>query len=982
MSTTFFPVLAAACFLATPLLAQNYNGVPFSLVAQSGNSLTDGMRTFRSAEITGEKIDFAASNSVSDFALFRSDGGTATTLLNETTTLGSGPASERLEGLFQRVEAGADAPITIEAKVGGVPGYYRRETTAWTEVMRASQNMPGKAFPYTLLGEPHSGNGKLAFIGINNAQSYRGIYIRDNATGAFTTVADSATNLPGIGSFDASSSQVGFDGEKVAFLGIHQLTPTTTSSGIFVGDGGALTTLGKKGDAIPGTAKVIDSFQSPPAIASGNVAYVAFDSSFKRYVYYWNGTTSTLVAKDGDTLPGGGVITDLASYPPKADAGKMVFDAKVNGEAAILQYDGTGLSLVVLKSHVISFNTPNLFIPVDLEGDLLAIYTTIGSTEAIFMNQTAPAKPIITGQNPPSVLVEPGAAVTLEPTIIGQGPLTYSWTGGGLASPVTTASLSFPSFGQSDAGNYRLRVSNAAGSVSYNVTLSINTAPYFSFQPQDVTAFVGNSASLFAGIGGNPDFTYQWFKGSDPTPVSTAASLFINPLTAANAGIYRLVVTNPLGSVTSRDVLLTVNPIPDNPSFSGAQFKNLILDPAGAALGFSGQQNLAFNPANGNIMYLETPSGTSIPKVFSVDAAGTRTVFFDTAEIDNALGETGLFHSFGGIRADGSVLIISGKSSPTRTWIHSYDGTTLTQLLFINGSTPGIANFPMANVSAFGKYPGDPVFRAFSEDFTQNVYFNLRDGAANELFRFTGTLSGGGVTSTGDLGFKAMDHPEFLATADEYAGSTYERTWLIKRDGTAEPIISKNMTVGGMPVTFTSMFISGATADGRVIFNGPAKYQWKDGIVTVLPLPVTDPPETLVGTPVVADGQLFLNGRSGSVYRLTETTATLIHGVPFHDMISINTRTVVAAFGDEVVLRANPFGHPEQVFVNRGAGLRERLPDIEYTYDAVAKTLTITIPDGQTLWVSENLVDWMEITATGSYVAPIGTGKEFFQLRE
>ena len=98
----------------------------------------------------------------------------------------------------------------------------------------------------------------------------------------------------------------------------------------------------------------------------------------------------------------------------------MVFDAKVNGEAAILQYDGTGLSLVVLKSHVISFSTPDLFIPVILEGDLLAIYTTIGSTEAIFMNQTAPAEPIITGRKPPWVLVEPGAAVTLEPTIIGQ----------------------------------------------------------------------------------------------------------------------------------------------------------------------------------------------------------------------------------------------------------------------------------------------------------------------------------------------------------------------------------------------------------------------------------------------------------------------------------------------------------------------------------------------------------------------------------
>ena len=100
-------------------------------------------------------------------------------------------------------------------------------------------------------------------------------------------------------------------------------------------------------------------------------------------------------------------------------------------------------------------------------------------------------------------------------------------------------------------------------------------------------------------------------------------------------------------------------------------------------------------------------------------------------------------------------------------------------------------------------------------------------------------------------------------------------------------------------------------------------------------------------------------------------------------MISINTRTVVAAFGDEVVLRANPFGHPEQVFVNRGAGLRERLPDIEYTYDAVAKTLTITIPDGQDAmgFRKPRGLDG-DHRDLGSHVAPIGTGKEFFQLRE
>ena len=49
-------------------------------------------------------------------------------------------------------------------------------------------------------------------------------------------------------------------------------------------------------------------------------------------------------------------------------------------------------------------------------------------------------------------------------------------------------------------------------------------------------------------------------------------------------------------------------------------------------------------------------------------------------------------------------------------------------------------------------------------------------------------------------------------------GSTYDLRCSSKGwDG--EPIISKNMTVVGMPVTFTSMFISGATAQSGGRFS-------------------------------------------------------------------------------------------------------------------------------------------------------------------
>ena len=61
---------------------------------------------------------------------------------------------------------------------------------------------------------------------------------------------------------------------------------------------------------------------------------------------------------------------------------------------------------------------------------------------------------------------------------------------------------------------------------------------------------------------GNRPLSYQWYKGETIIDGATAASYTVSAITAAEAGDYRVVVTNPSGSKTSEVATLTFVPDP------------------------------------------------------------------------------------------------------------------------------------------------------------------------------------------------------------------------------------------------------------------------------------------------------------------------------------------------------------------------------------------------------------------------------------
>ena len=201
------------------------------------------------------------------------------------------------------------------------------------------------------------------------------------------------------------------------------------------------------------------------------------------------------------------------------------------------------------------------------------VTNTAGSVNSSTARLTVNAAPVagaptITTQ-PTAVTATVGGNATFSVVAAGTAPLAYQWLKGDNTLPAgTAASLALTNLTSGDAGEYRVRVTNAAGSItSSSANLTVNAAPVagaptITTQPAAVTATVGGNATFSVVAAGTAPLAYQWLKGDTTLPAGTAASLALTNLTTGDAGAYRVRVTNAAGSVTSSSANLTVNAAP------------------------------------------------------------------------------------------------------------------------------------------------------------------------------------------------------------------------------------------------------------------------------------------------------------------------------------------------------------------------------------------------------------------------------------
>ncbi|XP_069467045.1 basement membrane-specific heparan sulfate proteoglycan core protein isoform X3 [Ambystoma mexicanum] len=165
-----------------------------------------------------------------------------------------------------------------------------------------------------------------------------------------------------------------------------------------------------------------------------------------------------------------------------------------------------------------------------------------------------PAAPSVTVEEALQIVVSGGTA-TLRCSAAGNPTPTITWSK--LRAPlpwqhqVVNNTLIIPKVAQQDSGQYICNASSTAGFSEAFITLDVETPPYATSLPDDVSVRVGDLIQLQCLAHGTPPLRFQWSKVN--ATLSEKASvrdgvLHINLATAEDAGRYRCQVTNKVGT--------------------------------------------------------------------------------------------------------------------------------------------------------------------------------------------------------------------------------------------------------------------------------------------------------------------------------------------------------------------------------------------------------------------------------------------------
>ncbi|MDF3058716.1 MAG: Inosine/uridine-preferring nucleoside hydrolase [Rariglobus sp.] len=257
--------------------------------------------------------------------------------------------------------------------------------------------------------------------------------------------------------------------------------------------------------------------------------------------------------------------------------------------------------------------------------------------------------------------------------------------------------------------------------------LSSPHAPTINVHPQNIGVSPGQAASFSVSAAGNPAPSYQWQK-NDADISGATGSTYTTPLTtsADNGAVYRVVITNGEGSVTSNGATLTVT------SATGGLIAHYTFDEisgsivnhgtTGSALNLTDTGGLSGRDSTGSGGYgASAHSGSG--NAFNVPASGDGT--YHTGSSGASMG--------GGLLTSGSVLqsslqgsdgaftyeaFISLSTTAGEQNILAHDGSVTRGFLFqVNG---GLLRFYTGTVALTASIPttGDHAF-------TANAWFHV-----------------------------------------------------------------------------------------------------------------------------------------------------------------------------------------------------------------------------------------------------------------
>lgn len=185
--------------------------------------------------------------------------------------------------------------------------------------------------------------------------------------------------------------------------------------------------------------------------------------------------------------------------------------------------------------------------------NFLGTVTSSGATLTFGAPATITAQPVAT-------TVAVGGNASLCASASGTAPLSYQWYHNGLpVSGANQSCLSFNPAALADAGSYYVTAANGFGTNnSVTVLLNVGVAPAITVQPQSITVTQGQSAHFSAAASGGEPLTYSWSRNDAPIEGTTNLDFTITNALPADAGFYAFTATNPYGTASSTNAVLTI----------------------------------------------------------------------------------------------------------------------------------------------------------------------------------------------------------------------------------------------------------------------------------------------------------------------------------------------------------------------------------------------------------------------------------------
>ncbi|XP_073795137.1 basement membrane-specific heparan sulfate proteoglycan core protein isoform X12 [Danio rerio] len=154
----------------------------------------------------------------------------------------------------------------------------------------------------------------------------------------------------------------------------------------------------------------------------------------------------------------------------------------------------------------------------------------------------------------PMIIVVEGSTATLHCDAHGFPKPTITWFKERSSLPwrhkIVDNSLILPNVGRQDSGQYVCNATNHLGTSEVTIMLEVDTPPYATSLPNDVSVRVGEVIRLQCLAHGTPPLRYEWTKINGSLP-STAqlqgGDLQINLAKENDAGTYRCVASNKVG---------------------------------------------------------------------------------------------------------------------------------------------------------------------------------------------------------------------------------------------------------------------------------------------------------------------------------------------------------------------------------------------------------------------------------------------------